>query len=129
MIKLMLVDDSATILTLIEKIINTDVNFDTQITSFLDSSLAKEQFLEINPDFVITDIEMPHVDGFQLIEYIKSIKNTPILAMSSSSIKSESTSTLLYCTKLLGADYVILKNEIPNKLSSLLTEAIISHCT
>jgi YesN/AraC family two-component response regulator len=128
MIKIMLIDDSPVIISLIEKIIGADVIFDTQILSFLDAKLAKEQFLKINPDFVITDIEMPIFDGFQLIEYIRSVGNTPILAMSSSTFKNNNTDTLLYCAKSLGSDYTILKNEIPENISQLTTNIITTHC-
>jgi len=60
---------------------------------------------------------MPYFDGFQLMEYIKSVGATPTLAMSGSMLKNNSTDTLLYCAKSIGSDYIILKNEIPENIS------------
>jgi len=125
-IKVMLVDDSPVILSIIEGILKTEVKFDIELLSFLDPRLAKEQFMDILPDFVITDIDMPNVTGYDLIEYIKSVANTPILAMSGSSFDNNCTNTILHCSKLAGADHKILKSELPEKFSSLVTAIILS---
>jgi len=128
MIKIMLVDDSSVMLSVIEEIINTEVIFDIELLPFLDPTLAKGQFLNILPDFVITDIEMPHFDGLQFIEYIKSVSPTPILAMSGSSLKNNSTDMILYCAKLSGAEYTIFKDEVAENISKLISEIITTHC-
>lgn|GEM_PF-1784944 len=128
MIKIMLVDDSQVLLSLIKEIINADVLFDTEVIPFSNASLAKEQFLLINPDVVITDIEMPDFDGLQLIEYIKSVSKTIILAMSGSNFKENSTETILFCAQAMGADYGILKDDISEKFSLLATDIITRHC-
>jgi len=113
----MLVDDSQVFLGLLKEIIKTEVTFDTKTISFSNSTLAKEQFLQLAPDIVITDIEMPYIDGLQLIEYMKSVRPTPILAMSGSTMKDNSTDTILYCAKSIGADYAMLKDDIVEKFS------------
>ena len=120
----MLVDDSPIILSVIKDIINTTIKYDIELLPFLDSALAKEQFLSISPDFVITDIDMPKVNGYELIEYIKSVANTPIIAMSGSQFEDNSTNTILHCSKLYGADHKILKSELSEKFSALVTDVI-----
>ncbi len=120
----MLVDDSSVMLSVIEEIINTEVIFDIELLPFLDPTLAKGQFLNILPDFVITDIEMPHFDGLQFIEYIKSVSPTPILAMSGSSF----TDMILHCAKLAGAEYIIFKDEVAENISQLISEIIATNC-
>lgn len=40
---------------------------------------------ELNPDLLITDINMPHMDGFELIEAVRGLsqfRGTPILVLS-----------------------------------------------
>ncbi len=128
MIKIMLVDDSPAIINLVSKIIDVDVIFETKILPFSDAMVAKEQFLKVKPDLVITDIEMPYFDGLQLIEYIKSKGNTPTLTMSGSTFNDNSTDTMLYCAKSLGSDYIILKNELHENISQLITDIISTHC-
>jgi len=128
MIKIMLVDDSPVFISLVSKIIDTDVTFKTIVSAFSDGWAAKEQFLKLEPDLVITDIEMRHFDGLQLIEYIKSQGNTPTLTMSGSTLENNSTDTLLYCAKAMGSDYIILKDEISENISQLITEIIKKHC-
>jgi len=120
----MLVDDSQVILSLIKEIINTDVRYETEVITFSKAALAKDKFLTINPDVVITDIEMPDFDGLQLIEYIKSVSTTIILAMSGSQFKDNSTDTILHCAQTIGADYRVMKDDIAEKLSSLVTDII-----
>ena len=120
----MLVDDSPAMLSIIEGLIKTEVILDIEVLPFQDASLAKAQFLSISPDVVITDIDMPNVTGYDLIEYIKSVANTPILAMSGSSFENNSTDTILHCSELYGADHQIHKSDLAEKFSDLITEII-----
>ncbi len=120
----MLVDDSPVILSIIEDILNTEIEFDVELFPFLDSAKAKQFFLTIAPDFVITDIDMPNVNGYDLIEYIKSVASTPILAMSGSSFEDNCTDTILHCSELFGADHKILKSDLSEKFSVLVAEII-----
>ena len=49
-----------------------------------DSRLALEAAREFVPDLVITDIQLPHVSGLELIQLIRadeSIKDVPIMAV------------------------------------------------
>ena len=120
----MLVDDSPVILSIIEDMLNTKIAFDIELFPFLDSVKAKEQFLTILPDFVITDIDMPSISGYDLIEYIKSVASTPILAMSGSSFDDNCTNTILHCSELYGADHKILKSDLSEKFPALVANII-----
>ena len=47
---------------------------------------AYEKALELNPDLIISDIELPGVNGVQLVKYLKeqpALRNTPIVIISS----------------------------------------------
>ena len=120
MIKIMVIDDSSTTIKIIETVIRSEVLQETEIYSFLSAVRAQEQFLQVAPDFVITDIAMPEIDGYELIEYIKSQCDVPVLAISGSSIDESDTGTILYCANQVGADYVMNKSDLLNKLPTLI---------
>lgn len=44
---------------------------------------AIDLFKEQPFDIVITDYDMPHMDGIELVSIMKSIKNTPVIMMTS----------------------------------------------
>lgn len=55
------------------------------IESAEDGERGLERLREIKPDLVITDINMPRMDGFQLIEAARNLpefRGTPILVLS-----------------------------------------------
>jgi len=123
----MVVDDSPMTLTLVTGLIEDCSTFETQVISFDNPVHAQQEFQRINPDFVITDIVMPEVDGYEFIDFVKSKKNIPVLAISGSYIEESSPNTLLYCAKKLGADFSLSKKEIGTKLPSLVTEVFLQH--
>ena len=58
------------------------------------------------PDLVITDLEMPEMDGFELIKKIKAsgfFSNIPIIVLSC----LDSSEVRIKCLKLGAADYMI----------------------
>jgi CheY-like chemotaxis protein len=127
MFKIMVVDDSPMTLTLVKGLIDDCDIFETKVISFDNPIHAQQEFQKINPDFVITDIVMPEVDGYEFIDFVKSQKNIPILAISGSYVEENSPRTLLYCAKKLGADFSLSKKEIGTKLPSLLAEIFLQH--
>jgi len=74
-----------------------------------------ERIQEIDPDeigLVITDIEMPRADGFQVASFIKhndKYSNIPIIVNS-----SMTTEAVRHKMKLIGVDEFIGKTDIPN---------------
>lgn len=83
MTKLILtVDDSASMRMLLKTSL-TAQGF--RIESANDGEHGLERMHEVNPDLLITDINMPKMDGFGLIEAVRAIpgfKSTPILVLS-----------------------------------------------
>jgi len=115
----MLVDDSKVMLEITKEILSKEVNAPLNIGQFYCADDAKIQFSSFQPDLVITDIEMPEIDGYEFIEYIKKISDVPIIAVSGSSLGNNKTDTLLHVANLIGADFTLMKTDIHNKLPVL----------
>jgi two-component system chemotaxis response regulator CheY len=83
MTKLVLaVDDSASMRMLLKTSL-TAQGF--RIESANDGVHGLERMHEVNPDLLITDINMPRMDGFELIEAVRKehqFRGTPILVLS-----------------------------------------------
>ncbi|MFT5757453.1 MAG: PleD family two-component response regulator [Alteromonadaceae bacterium] len=119
MLKVMIVDDAKMSLNIVVSILEKESSLDIDIHSFLDSNKAKDNFLSIKPDLVITDIFMPDVDGFELIKYVKLNSDTPVLAISSEKFGSGSLDSILKMAKSRGADYVLSKTSLIEDLPAL----------
>jgi len=120
MTKIMIIDDSQAILNIVKHIISHEATVDAELTLFSKATLAKSAFVNLKPDLVITDITMPEINGYDLIEYMKVELDVPIIAMSGSTYNDNDTSTILYCAEKIGADYCILKDELVSKLAKLI---------
>ncbi|MFT3977167.1 MAG: response regulator [Sphingomonas bacterium] len=83
MTKLILtVDDSASMRMLLRTSL-TEQGF--RIEGANDGQHGLERMQELNPDLLITDINMPRMDGFELIEAVRALpefRGTPILVLS-----------------------------------------------
>jgi len=116
----MIVDDSQAILNIVKHIISHEAIVDAELSLFSEATVAKSAFVNLKPDLVITDITMPEINGYDLIEYMKIELDVPIIAMSGSTYNDNDTSTILYCAEKIGADYCILKDELVSKLAKLI---------
>lgn len=124
MIKVMVIDDQKTFLDYISVVLKERFDSEIDISTYGDSALAMDTFEEIDPDIVITDIYMPKVDGFKLITHFKSKKNVPIIALSSSTVGSNSTDSTLTIAMSVGSDYAISKSDLAFKLPEVLSDII-----
>ena len=76
------VDDSASMRMLLKTSL-TAQGF--RIESANDGEHGLERMQEVDPDLLITDINMPKMDGFELIEAVRALprfRGTPILVLS-----------------------------------------------
>lgn len=76
------VDDSASMRMLLKASLTAQ---GYQIESANDGRHGLERMQEVVPDLLITDINMPEMDGFELIEAVRALpqfKATPILVLS-----------------------------------------------
>ena len=79
--KLLLADPSASIRKVVE-LAFTDENID--VSSTADAQAAMHTFVEIQPDIVLVDVELPGTSGYQICEMIKQdeiTKDIPVLLL------------------------------------------------
>ena len=68
--KVLVVDDEPANVALLEAMLS-DGGF-TRVKAVLDSRQAMETCLSFDPDLVLLDLMMPHVDGFSILESIRA---------------------------------------------------------
>lgn len=76
------IDDSATMREVIKIAFRKE---NIQVITCADAASALEQFNQVAPDVVITDVIMPDTDGYQVCEFIKQhdrLGKTPVILMS-----------------------------------------------
>jgi len=130
MFKVMIVDDSEINLKTVANLLEKQLNFPVSLYTFLTGIEAKERFIFIQPDLVITDIYMPEFNGFELIDYIKELSKTPVLALSSGIFdcgngrggERGSAESALEQAKERGADYTLSKSDMTKGLIPLVNE-------
>ncbi|PKV64260.1 response regulator receiver domain-containing protein [Polaribacter sp. Hel1_33_96] len=111
--KILVVDDEITICLLLENFLSEEYD----VISFNNGINALE-WLEGNlPDLIISDIEMPNMDGYEFLGQVRDrgfTKHTPIIMLSA---KSESKERIK-CYKLGAQDY-LTKPFNPEELEEL----------
>ena len=80
--KVLIIDDEPANIMVLEETLRQGGY--TSITSITDPRDALESYKNFNPDLVLLDLNMPHVDGFQVMEQIKEAdpkRNIPIMVL------------------------------------------------
>jgi len=81
-IKVLIVDDSA----VVRKVVNEALAMDPEIEvvgTAADPYIARDKIVELQPDVMTLDIEMPRMDGLRFLEIIMQHKPMPVIIMSS----------------------------------------------
>ena len=79
--KLLLADDSVTIRKVVQL---TFADEGVDVTAVANGEEAMQKFVEIQPDVVLVDVNMPDPTGYQICEMIKqdeTTKNIPVLLL------------------------------------------------
>lgn len=84
--KILIIDDEQGNISLLEDVLENEGYSDFHSTQ--DSRKALDMYKEIRPDLVLLDLNMPYLDGFQVMEQLKEIeKNSyaPVLVLTAQS--------------------------------------------
>jgi len=81
-IKVLCVDDSALIRSLMTEIINSQPDM-TVVATAPDPLVARELIKQLNPDVLTLDVEMPRMDGLDFLEKLMRLRPMPVLMVSS----------------------------------------------
>jgi len=79
----MVVDDSLTVRKITSRLLNRE---GYEVVLAKDGVDALEQLIEVMPDVILSDIEMPRMDGFDLLHNIRSderLKHLPVIMITS----------------------------------------------
>ena len=109
------VDDEPQILRVLRHILNAH---GYQVRTAQDGSAALEVFHEWPPDLVLTDLQMPEMDGLQLCKELRSISEVPIVILS---VRNEEET--IVATLDAGADDYVTKPFGTNELLARLRSA------
>ncbi len=81
-IKVLCVDDSALIRSLMTEIINSQPDM-TVVATAPDPLVARELIKQHNPDVLTLDVEMPRMDGLDFLEKLMRLRPMPVVMVSS----------------------------------------------
>jgi two-component system chemotaxis response regulator CheY len=116
---IMMVDDSPSMRMLLKAAL-TDLGY--AVSEAEDGMAALEKFEHENPDLLITDINMPRMDGFGLIEAVRgkaALRSLPILVLT-----TESSDEKKQRARQAGATGWIVKPFHPEKLAAAIRRVL-----
>ena len=118
MINTVIIDDSEMVREVIRDFLEADGNFNI-VGEAADGEEGVEKILALNPDLVTSDIEMPKMNGLEMIEKVMSSQPVPIVV-----ITSHDTANIAYEASVRGAlefypKDIFLKNISPEKKQNI----------
>ncbi len=82
MIKVLIVDDSAVVRQIFQKVLSSDPEIDVVGTAS-DPYIARDMIVEKKPDVLTLDIEMPRMDGITFLRKLMQFHPMPVIIVSS----------------------------------------------
>ena len=80
-IRVLVVDDSATVRSAISKSLNRDPEIEVVGTA-IDPYVARDKILEVSPDVITLDVEMPRMDGITFLKILMKHRPMPVIIIS-----------------------------------------------
>jgi two-component system, chemotaxis family, protein-glutamate methylesterase/glutaminase len=107
-IRVLIVDDSSVVRTFLQTVLKTDPDIDV-VGWAPDPFIAREKLIELSPDVMVLDVEMPKMDGITFLGKVMAHKPTRTLIFSSLTVAN---SPLVLQAFDAGAIDVLAKPEI-----------------
>lgn len=111
MVKVLIVDDSVFMRTVIRDMLTKETSIEVVGTAS-DGLDALEKIQEIHPDIITLDIEMPRMNGLEVLRELKKITNPPRILMLSSLTSSDAELTH-EAIRLGAADFMLKPKDLP----------------
>ncbi len=89
-VRVLIVDDSALVRNILSQALAKDPNIEV-IGTAPDVYVARDKILELNPDVITLDIEMPRMDGLEFLRRLMPQYPKPIVVVSSLTQKGQET--------------------------------------
>lgn len=113
MIRIIVIDDEALVRSGFELILEKDPEIEVVATA--DDRTAVAQIDRHNPDVVLLDIRMPHIDGLTILREVLERENPPVVAM----LTTFDADDYVLQALRLGASGFLLKDTNPRQLATL----------
>ena len=121
---ILVVDDQRSVRLMIESVLS-ELTVPNNVVLASNGKEALSLFDECQPTVVITDIVMPEMDGFELIQQLSSKDNAPrIIAMTDGNERVQSGGSFLKLADILGSNFSIDKRDINDKLLSYVEKCL-----
>jgi len=112
MVKLLIVDDSVFMRTVIRDIVSKDPTIEVVGTAS-NGVEALEKIAALEPDIITLDIEMPRMNGIQVLEELRKVKKRPRVMMLSS-LTSKDAEMTTQAIRLGADDFMLKPKDIPH---------------
>jgi two-component system chemotaxis response regulator CheB len=89
-IKVLIVDDSAVVRQILSRDLGKDATIEVVGTA-PDPYIAREKIVELSPDVITLDVEMPRMDGITFLRALMKHKPMPVIVLSSLTPKGSAT--------------------------------------
>ena len=119
--KILIADDSGPVRELLARIFARS-GYDVSTSN--DGEDALMQFHRHNPDLLITDVDMPRINGFELCERVRLVSDIPIVLMTASDLND---GKFIQTAVEAGADAILTKpfdlEEVLAQIEALLAKS------
>ncbi len=120
-IRVLVVDDSSFNRKIISEILSSSGQIDVVGTAF-DGEDAIRKILQLNPDVITLDLEMPRMDGFAVLRWLMVNRPLPVLVVSS----RESNRSVFKALDLGAVDFVVKPSRTASPQLKLIEDELLS---